>query len=124
MATTTITPTTLTMNTASADLDDASGTVAATPADGWSISAAGLSGDRLLLKFVADATGDTVVVTAGDKPPGHLVGLGTLSITLAANDVKYVPVEGGRFLQSDGTIVATCTDTGTKCSAFIMPKGA
>ena len=123
MATTAITPTPLVMNTVSADLPDASGTAATTPADGWVIDADGLNGDRLLLKFLADDTGDTVVIAAGDNPPSHRAGLGSLSIVLAANDVRYVTVEAGRFVQNDGAIHATCGDAGTTCRAFIMPKG-
>lgn len=123
MAVTVITPTTLVMNTESADILDGDGTVATTPADGFSIAAAGLNGDRLLLKFLADGTGDTVVIVAGDRPPSQRAGLGNLSIVLAASDVRYICVEAARFLQDDGTILATCTDAGTSCKAFILPKG-
>ncbi len=122
MATTAITPTALTLNTATADTDDAAGTVATTVADGWAIAVSGPA-ERYLLKFVADGSGDTVVITAGDSPPAILAGLGNLSITLAASDVKYIVVEGARFLQNDNTIVATCGDTGTKCYAWKMPLG-
>lgn len=124
MATTAITPEVLALNVAGADLPDASGVVATTPADGWVIAAAGHSGNRLLLKFLADASGDTVTFTAGDNPPSQRKGLGTLAITLAANDVKHVVVEASRFLQDDGTIEAVCTDAGTMCWAWILPKGA
>lgn len=125
MATTAATPTSLTVNTASASLTDAAqGVVATTPADGWVIAATGIGGDRLLLKFAADASGDTVVIVAGDRPPSQRSGLGNLSITLGASEVKYVAVEAGRFLQDDGTLLATCGDAGTRCSAFILPKRA
>jgi hypothetical protein len=122
MATTAITPTALTLNTATSDTDDAAGTVATTPGDGWAITISGPA-ERYLLKFVADGSGDTVVITAGDSPPAILAGLGNLSITLAASDVKYIVVEGARFMQNNGTIVATCGDTGTKCYAWKMPLG-
>ena len=122
MATTAITPTELVINTVSADILDADGTAATTPADGWVIAAAGHSGDRLLLKFLAGASGDTVTITAGDRPPAQREGLGTLAIVLAASDVRYICIEAARFLQDDGTIEAVCTDTGTTCKAFIIPK--
>lgn len=122
MATTAITPKQLTWNTRSDDILDGDGTVAATPADGWAI-ALGTRGttDRLILKFLADGTGDTVVITAGDMPPAMRAGLGSLSITLAANDVRYLALEPGRFEQNDNTIVATCSDSGTTCLAFLLP---
>lgn len=132
MALTEITPTELVINTKSADTLDADGTVATTPADGWQINAGGMNGDRLLLKFLADATGDVVTFTAGERPPSHRAGLGAAAvemptgrmITLAANDVRYICVEISRFGDADGHIHATCVDTGTTCKAFYLPKNA
>lgn len=118
-----ITPITLVMNTASADNADADGTSISSTSNVFAIAAAGHNGDSLLLKFVDDGSGCTVKVLAGDRPPSSRAGLGDLSITLAASDVKYVGVEAGRFLQDDGTIRATSTDSGTKCAAYLMPKG-
>ena len=122
MATTAITPKQLVTNTRSDDILDSNGTVADTPSDGWAI-ALGTQGAtaRLVLKFLADGTGDTVVITAGDNPPAHLGPKGSLSIVLAASDVRYVVLEPGRFEQNDNTIVATCTDAGTTCLAFLLP---
>lgn len=124
MAETAISLTQLVLNTASADIDDAAGTVAATPADGWAIDVgASQTPEKVILKFVADGSGDTVVLVAGDNPPAKRAGLGNLSITLAANDVKYIAVEGARFLHDDNKIRATCADAGTKCNAFALPAG-
>ncbi len=122
MATTAITPTPLVVNTASADILDGDGTAATTPADGWVIAAPVSPDTDLILKFLADASGDTVTITAGDRPPSQRSGLGTLAITLAANDVRYILIEKSRFLQDDGTIEAVCTDAGTTCYAFTIPK--
>ena len=121
MATTAITLTTLSINTVSADILDAGGTVATTPADGWVIAALVNAGGRVLLKFLVDGTGDTITLLAGDRPPSQRVDLGNLSLVLAANDVRYICVEASRFLQDDGTIHATCTDAGTSCLAFLLP---
>src|SRR5687767_4460301 len=123
MATTAITPTALVMNTMSADILDADGVAADTPSDGWAIAAGGRNGDHLLLKFLADGTGDTVTIKAGDRPPSARAGLGDLALVLAASDVRYIVVEAARFLQDDGSITAICTDAGTTCKAFIIPKG-
>lgn len=131
MAETAVTVTVLSINTASADLDDASGVVATTPADGWSITPKGSGTNqivpadpsRLLLKFAADASGDTVVIQSGVRPPSLQADEGDLSITLAANDVKYVWVEYGRFARANGSILATCGDAGTKCNAFQLARG-
>lgn len=122
MATTPITPTPLVVNVASADILDADGTVATTPADGWVIAAPLGRDTDLLLKFLVDATGDTVTVVAGDRPPSQRTGLGNLAIVMAVSDVKYIIVEKSRFLQDDGTFLVTCTDTGTTCRAFTIPK--
>lgn len=131
MAITAITPEALTINTKGGDLPDASGVVATTPADGWVIAAGGLAGARLLLKFLANGSGDTVVFHQGDRPPSQRADLGVtgteiddggLDLTLAANDVRHIVVEAGRFLQDDGTIHAHCGDAGTMCWAWILPK--
>lgn len=124
MATTAVTPTQLVAGTVSADILDSDGVVADTPSDGWAI-ALGANGntDKLIIRLVADATGDTAVVTAGDRPPAELAGKGSLSITLAASDARWIVLESGRHEQNDNTIVITCTDTGTKCLALLMPKG-
>lgn len=124
MATTALTPTILVMDTASADLADATCTDVATAADGWTI-AAGLahSGDRLLLKFVDDGSTATITVVAGDRPPSQRANLGNLSISMAASDVKYVCVDPARFVQSDGTILVTTDNESERMSAFLIPKG-
>ena len=126
MATTAIVPEPLVVNVRSADLPDAGGAangiVATTPADGWVIAANTGRNTDLLLKFLADATGDTVTILAGDRPPSKRSGLGSLSVVLAASDVRFVVIDKSRFLQDDGTILATCVDAGTSCMALEIPK--
>jgi hypothetical protein len=125
MAVTVITPEVLTLATRSADLPDASGVVATTPADGWDIAdISAYHATQILLKFLADASGDTVYITAGDNPPAVLAGLGSLAIVLAASDVRYVVVETARHMQDNGKIHAYCADAGTMCWAMILPRGA
>jgi len=114
-----ITPVTLAMNTASADKADADGTAPAN--GGWTVAAAGLSGNRLLLKFVDDSATSTIAILLGDRPPGQRVDA-NLSISLAASDVKYVCVEHSKYMQSDGTIDITSSNAAAKMMAFIIPK--
>ena len=121
MATTPITPVALVVGTATADLP-AVGTVATTPADGWVITP-GAGGGVLLLVFEADGSGDTVTIAAGDDGPSLQKYLGADTVTLAASDLKAIIVESGRHMQNDGTILATCTDTGTRCYALKLPAG-
>jgi hypothetical protein len=122
MATTAITPTQLVFGTESADILDANGTVADTPSDGWAITLGSQgTAERLLLKFLADGTGDTIVITAGDAPLAVNASKGSDSIVLAASDVRYYIVEPGRHEQDDNTIIVTCTDTGSTCKAFLLP---
>lgn len=124
MAETTITPTVIAPNTASDDIADADATVPTDAADGWSIVNADES-DNMLVKFVADGSSRTVTVKAGDKPPAERSGLGDLSISLSANDVKYVWLESARFMRGGanaGTINVTTSNAAVKCGAFILPK--
>ena len=119
MADVDITPTSLVLNVASADILDSGGTsISNASANEFIIAADGRGADRLLLKFLTDGSADTVVIKAGDRPPALLAGLGDLSITLAGSDVRYIVVESARFMQDDGTITVTCGNNATTCKAF------
>lgn len=121
MATTAITPVMQAINTRSVDLLGV-GTVADTPSDGWAITPpARANPGAMCLIFEADATGDTVTIAAGDNPPSRLSGSGSIAIVLAASDIRAVWIEPGRFIQSDGTLLATCVDAGTKCYVIVPP---
>lgn len=130
MATTAITCELLTLATRSSDLDpvngggSGNGIVATTPSDGWVISPpSGVQFDeRLLLTLGVDASGDTFTVTAGTRYPAQRADLGTLSVVLAASDVRYVAIETSRHLRSNGTIVVTATDAGSTLTAVMLPK--
>ena len=121
MAVTAVTLTELTLNTASAALPIASWTAIATGADGFSLDMSGV-GSPVVLGF-SDGGGaaDNVTITAGDRPPAQLQGQGNLTITMAANDVKYVVLESGRFEQNDSTIKGTAAANATKMIAFLLP---
>lgn len=128
MAVTTITPLALVMDVASADLPDAGDTSVATGADGFSIAATAASegyGGNLLIKIVAPTNAGTVTFTAGVKPPSMRADLGTLAVTMAADDVKYIVVEQGRFQQTDGTIDGIISGAGADTmlmAAFRLPR--
>ena len=122
-----LTPTQLVLNTASADIPDATSTApdGTTSADGLWIPAASQNGCLLYLRIVeTGSTTDTVLIKAGDKPPGQTTDLGDLSISLASGDVKSVVVETGRFLQSTGQIQILPGKTSTKVQAWLMPRNA
>lgn len=121
MATTAIAPSVLAFSVPSADILDADGTVATTPADGWVI-ALGAKGHRgqLICKLLADASGDTVTFLAGDAVALQ-AARGNLAVVLAASDVRYIVLESGRFEQDDNSIRATATDAGTSMRCFLMP---
>jgi hypothetical protein len=121
MAVTAVTLTELTLNEASADLPIASWTAIATGADGFSLDVSGV-GSPVVLGF-SDGGGaaDNVTITAGDRPPAQLQGQGNLTITMAANDVKYVTLESGRFEQNDSTIKGVAAANATKMIAFLLP---
>src|SRR3990172_10199612 len=109
MADVAITPTALALGTASVDILGAGTAITDAAANVFAIAAGGRDGDRLLLCFEADATGDTVTIAVGDRPPSQRAGLAAATITLAASDVKLIVVEISRYGQDDGSIRATCT---------------
>ncbi len=123
MAVTDITPVQLTRETVSADLPDASATSVASGTDGFSIASTIGFARNVLVKFVETGGGTSVItVNAGDKPPAITAGLGALTITLTANDVKYVALEQARFLQDDGTITGTVDDNDVSMAVFLLPR--
>ena len=124
MAVSVITPIVLVLNTATIDHADADAS-AMDGTDGADVAAAKIGKNQLvLLKFVDDGTGSTVTIQAGDNPPSMTAGLGNITITLAASDVKYIAVEQARVTQSDGKIHASSTDAGPKITAFVLPTNA
>ena len=121
MAVTSVTLTELTLNTASADLPIASWTAISNGSDGFSLDMTGV-GSPVLIGFSDGGGGaDDVTITAGDRPPAQVQGQGNLAITMAANDVKYVTVESGRFEQNDSTIKGISAGNNTKMIAFLLP---
>ena len=124
MATTAITPTELVLNVVSADILDAGGTAATTPADGWVVTpTTGFPMDHILLKFLAVGA-DTVTIAAGvNLSIAPQSGLGALAIALATSDVRHIVVDASRFDQGSGTLLITCTDAATTCKAFAIPGG-
>jgi hypothetical protein len=119
----------LTLNTISTDFVATGGgtlnnLVASTPSDGWEIQppTGETLGDRLILRLIANGSGDTFTVTAGDRYPAQRADLGNLTLTLAAADVRYISIETSRFLQNDGKIIVTATDAGSILLAVILPK--
>ena len=130
MATTAITAELLTVNTRSADLPFIAGSgsgnaiVASSTTDGYVISpASGETFDeRLVLILGSDGSGGTFTFNAGDRYPAQRADLGTLVITLAANDGRVLSIETSRFLKDDGTIVCIPSTTGIVLTAIHLPK--
>ena len=131
MATTAISCELGVLNTRSADLPfiagggSANAIVATSTTDGWVISppSGHTFDERIFIVLGSDGTGGTVTFNAGDRYPAQRADLGNLTITLAADDGRIVPIETSRFLQNDGTIVAIPSTTGLVLTAFMNPKG-
>lgn len=132
MATTAITCELLSLNTRGEDNPDgadgsgtANGLDPTSAADGWAVSPpSGLAFDERLIFRLTVTTAATIVFTAGDRYPAQRADLGNLSITMAANDSRMICVETARFLQNDGTIVITGTNTTDRVQAYMLPKAA
>lgn len=122
MADVDITPVQQTINTGSIDLVGAGTAISSASGNEFAIAAGARHADRITLYFEANGSGDTVTILAGDRPPAQRAGLGTVTLTLAASDVKAITLESARFVQDDGAIRATCTDDGTLCYATITPR--
>ena len=115
MAVTVITPTSLTLDTTSGAVTDSD---IVTGTDGASIAVA--KHRKLLLRLVP-AAGEVFTIAAGDLPPSHRKGLGSLAIDTGTTVAEYVVIDASRFKQNDGTILVTTTTNNTKITAFLLP---
>ncbi|GAA0969784.1 hypothetical protein GCM10009555_017540 [Acrocarpospora macrocephala] len=70
-----------------------------------------------------DDTALTVTFLAGDYPPAMASGQGNLAVTMAFGTTRWVTLESGRFLQSDGTILVDVTVNTGKITPLVLPKG-
>jgi hypothetical protein len=120
----TITPTVLVLGTASASLIDANMTAITSATDGCTISnLSAYHGNQVLLKL-EDSVGCTVTFTTGDNPPAVRAGLAAPTVTIGANEVKFIVMELARIMQDDGTIHFVTGTTTSSCVCFILPRGA
>ena len=122
-----ITVTQMTLHTATADLLTASGTaIVDVDASNTAIVTECSAGEKLVF-FLTEQDGNgtaTATFTAGDNPPSHLAGLGTLAITIPANDAVMVAIEVARFLQDDGTVEIVVTNQNILVAVLRLPKGS
>jgi len=121
----TVTPVVLVLNTVSADLPDAGMTAITHATDGCTISdLSGYHATQVLIKL-EDSAGATVTFQEGDNPPAIRSGAGAaFTVTLTANQVKYIVIELARFMQNDGTVHFATATTTSSCTCFILPRGA
>jgi hypothetical protein len=93
-------------------------------ANGMYIPAVPAGRDLLVrLTNTDDDTGLTVTFLAGDYPPALAAGHGNLAVTVAFGTTRWVCLESGRFLQSDGTIHVDVTVNTGKITPLVLPKG-
>lgn len=78
-----------------------------------------------VLRVAVGATGGNVTVKAGTYPPALAAGQGDLVVACTANTISWIgPLESGRFLQSDGSLlvdVAAAVVPGT-ITALRVPR--
>lgn len=75
----------------------------------FDIAVSNRTDELVLVLEEQDGAAATVTIDAGDEPPSMRAGLGALTITLAANDLRLLQLSGGRFIQSDGKITGSVT---------------
>ncbi|MFR9796145.1 hypothetical protein ACL02U_09615 [Streptomyces sp. MS06] len=75
-----------------------------------------------VLRVVNGATAGTVTVLAGELPLAIASGQGDLAVSVGSSATEWVgPVESGRFLQSDGSLIFE-TDQAMTVTAFKVPR--
>lgn len=122
MPDTTVTLTTLTSGTVSADvITNAEGGTSVTAGNTAVIDCGGDARNVIITFYAASAA--TATVAAGDNPPALRSGLGAGSAqTLPAGDVVLLVVEGGRHMQDNGTIRIDIASNTTVVGAYRIPN--
>lgn len=70
--------------------------------------------EKTVLRVVCGATGGNLTVLKGNYPPAMAASQGDLTQAFTANEVRTVgPIESGRFLQNDGSLIFECTQNMT-----------
>lgn len=120
MADVTLSATAVTLATRTSDLVGSGTSVTAgqtfafTPAD---------SSDKYIWVLEEQNSGAaTVTFDAGDLPPSHRAGLGSLTITLAQADLRGVVIEGQRHMQSDSTVTGSVATNTVKITVLRLPN--
>ncbi len=117
----------MTIDTATSDLLTASGTaIVDIDASNTAVVTECSAGEKLVF-ILTEQDGDgtaTATFAAGDNPPAHLAGLGTLAISVPANDCVAVVIETARYLQDDGTVECVVTTQNILVSVLRLPKGS
>jgi hypothetical protein len=105
MARAALTVTTLTANTAVADVLASAGV--AIDATNSHVLTVAEALDSYIIR-INNTTAGTKVATikAGDNPPADAAGQGDLAVSCTNGQVKFVgPLESARFIQNDGTVL-------------------
>lgn len=79
---------------------------------------------ELTLIRVSNASGGsgTATVKAGAYPPAIAAGQGDLTVTVANSGTQWIgPLESGRFLQSDGSLIVE-SSVALTMTAFKVPR--
>ena len=120
MADVTISATSVTLATRTADLVGSGTSVTAGQTFAFAVAD---SADKYVLVLEEQNSGSaTVTFDAGDLPPAHRQGLGSLAITLAQADLRIVVIEMARHLQSDGTVTGSVATNTVKFYVLKLPN--
>jgi len=83
--------------------------------------------EEIILRITNTFAGAKIVtVTAGDNPPADAAGQGTVTKSLAQNEVWWAgPFTSARFSQDNGSLVVTVATSMTgDIAAFRIPRNA
>lgn len=104
------------------DIADPAGTAISSGAgNGGQVAAAR---PELTLIRLSNASGGsgTATLKAGTYPPALAAGQGDVTVTVANSATRWLgPVESGRFLQSDGSLIVE-TSVAMTMTAFRVPR--
>lgn len=111
----------LELNTRGSDMLGAG--VSVTTSDTFTIDVQNVTHDLIIVIEEGGVGAATVTFDAGANPPSLQAPLGDLEVALATSDIRPVPLEGGRFIQTNGKITGSVATNTVTMRAYRLPKG-
>jgi hypothetical protein len=100
-------------------------TLVAAPTNDMQLANAQPEKTVLVVTNTDGSTNLNIIVKAGDYPPAWAAGQGDLTVAVAFGHTEFIgPLESGRFLQNDGSLMITSSTTTGNIVPLLVSRSA